>query len=318
MLSLNVLDDNTTGIVLYEGLSSYDNKPIVAIATLKTSNRKTGDLIQTWILRSDVNPVEAVKTQADSSICGSCIHRGTYSSIESKMMNRSCYVNVGQAPLGIYKAYQRGNYRKGLTDEQLATTLSGRLVRLGSYGDPAVLPYEICEKLVKFSVGNTGYTHMWKLCDPRYSNLLMASCDTEADFEEAHKRGWRTFRVRGEGDLLLPGEFECPASTAQNNRLTCEQCLACSGTRSGKLGNRAGNVAIVVHGSAAKVNSFKRAESTRLLLGGGITFTSVKPSEGSALHIVGDTTDGIEPQYNKTRLTRNDSTEREFIKFQPT
>ena len=47
------------GFILYEGASMLDGAPIVVIATMKTSNRKTGDMVQTWILRSDVNPVEA-------------------------------------------------------------------------------------------------------------------------------------------------------------------------------------------------------------------------------------------------------------------
>lgn len=252
MIPLTVLDDDTTGIVLYEGPSSYDQKPIVAIATLKTSNRKTGDLIQTWILRSDITPVEAVKTNEDSSICGTCIHRG------SKGKNRSCYVNYGQAPLNIFDTYVNGGYRTGLSDDDLGCALAGRFLRLGSYGDPATLPYELCEKLVKFSIGNTGYSHMWRVCDQRFKNLLMASCDTETDWLDAHKLGWRTFRIREEKDVLMKGEFICPASEEGGKRLTCEQCLACAGTRSGKLGNRAGNVVIVVHGSPSKLSSYRK------------------------------------------------------------
>ena len=38
------------GYVLHEGPSPFDGQPIVSIATLHSSNRKTGDMVQTWIL----------------------------------------------------------------------------------------------------------------------------------------------------------------------------------------------------------------------------------------------------------------------------
>ena len=48
------------GVVFYEGPSMLDGKPIVAIATPSTENRKTGDMIQTWILRRNIDPVRAL------------------------------------------------------------------------------------------------------------------------------------------------------------------------------------------------------------------------------------------------------------------
>ena len=64
------------GIVFYRGPSQIDGKPIVAVATLKSNNRKTGDMIQTWILRSMMSPIRALATGGDRSICGDCFHRG--------------------------------------------------------------------------------------------------------------------------------------------------------------------------------------------------------------------------------------------------
>ena len=61
---------NPTGYVIYRGPSLLDGAPIVAIATMQTSNRKTGNMVQTWILREDVSPVEASKAGADASVCG--------------------------------------------------------------------------------------------------------------------------------------------------------------------------------------------------------------------------------------------------------
>ena len=79
-----------------------DGAPIVVIATTKSSNRKTGDMVQTWILRSDIKPTEASKAGADASICGDCKHRWS--------LGGACYVNIGQGPGAIFRAYKRGNY----------------------------------------------------------------------------------------------------------------------------------------------------------------------------------------------------------------
>ena len=49
------------GFVLYDGPSVLDGQPIVVIATMETSNRKTGNMVQTWILRSDISPTDASK-----------------------------------------------------------------------------------------------------------------------------------------------------------------------------------------------------------------------------------------------------------------
>ena len=50
---------NSNGRILFEGKSNIDNKDIVVIITgldNKTSNEKTGDMLQTWILLRDHAP----------------------------------------------------------------------------------------------------------------------------------------------------------------------------------------------------------------------------------------------------------------------
>jgi hypothetical protein len=56
-----------------------DGEPIVVIATgfkRSSANPKTGDMLQTWILRRDVAPFAAIHNGADASICGDCPLRG--------------------------------------------------------------------------------------------------------------------------------------------------------------------------------------------------------------------------------------------------
>jgi hypothetical protein len=83
-----------------------DGAPIVAIATDGTRNRKTGSMIQIWILRADVNPVEAVLTGADRSVCGACPLRS-----RDGLRGRGCYVQVQDAPAAVWRAYRAGKYR---------------------------------------------------------------------------------------------------------------------------------------------------------------------------------------------------------------
>lgn len=249
-LTLQVLNNNISsgGVILYEGPSQLDHSPIVCIATLKTANTKTGPMIQTWIMRSDVNPVEAVKTNQDSSICGSCRHRGT-----GEGKNRSCYVNIGQAPLNIYRTYKRGKY-KSSTD---LNWLIGRYLRMGSYGEPTAVPYGIWDELAKNSNGYTGYTHTWRTCDDMFKNILMASVDSREEYLSARAAGWRTFRTFIDDDLLYEKEFICPASEDAGYRLTCAECKACSGTKWDKLA-KAATVAIRAHGSPSKIHAYKK------------------------------------------------------------
>ena len=67
------------GLILFDGPSMIDGEPIVVIATgfkRSSANPKTGDMLQTWILRRDVAPFAAIHNGADASICGDCPLRG--------------------------------------------------------------------------------------------------------------------------------------------------------------------------------------------------------------------------------------------------
>lgn len=248
------------GIVFYEGPSLLDGSLIVGIATFSTSNKKTGQMIGTWILRQDKSPTAIIYGGEDASICGDCKHRGVAG------RQRSCYVTVHQAPLGIWKAYKRGRYDIMLPGD-IPTWSKDKLVRMGSYGDPAAIPTAVWEQILFSSKGYTGYTHAWKYCDPALKNFCMASVDSEAEYLEAKLMGWRTFRVRQSTDILLPGEFQCPASIEESNRLDCASCLACSGLREGNLTVKSGSPSIIVHGRKATITAFgKNLKSDHVLV----------------------------------------------------
>ena len=63
--------------VIYNGPSMLDGKPIIVVGIITSNNAKTGNMLQTHIIRSDINPVTASKTGGDYSICGDCVHKGT-------------------------------------------------------------------------------------------------------------------------------------------------------------------------------------------------------------------------------------------------
>lgn len=220
------------GAVIYRGPSRIDGAPIVVIVTGlagKSANAKTGDMVQSWILRDDVDPITALRTGADASICGGCPHRpksfdgATYS-------RRSCYVNVAQAPLNVWKTYQRGRYPV-MSLDQLAIATAGRMVRLGSYGDPAAAPLAVWQAYTALAAGRTGYTHQWKSAKLRdVTALCQASVDSETEADKAKALGLGYFRVAPVGSVAKPGEIRCPASAEAGKLATCATCRLCDGS----------------------------------------------------------------------------------------
>ena len=108
-----------SGIVLSESPSKLTGKPIVVIATLKSSNIKTGNLVQTWILPKNMSPTQAISIGKDDSVC-SCDLRGqTISNYQNKNgvivkvsrnVDRICYSLYHQAPTNIWKKFQDNKY----------------------------------------------------------------------------------------------------------------------------------------------------------------------------------------------------------------
>ena len=217
------------GLILWEGLSPADNQPIVVIATFESANRKTGNMIQTWILKADVNPVAAIKDGSDESICGACYHRGFKSLTGKVIRKRSCYVNVGQAPSAVYKGYVKGIYPKynaTLHSKYFIT----RKIRWGSYGDGAMLPAELVTYFSKLCISHTGYTHQWRLNFAQWSKgIFQASCDGFSDYLDASRYGWKTFAVVAKDNVSFSGK-QCPA-TVNNSKAQCITCNLCDGAK---------------------------------------------------------------------------------------
>ena len=239
-------------IILYQGASLINGDPIVALAQSDSTNSKTGNMIQTFILDATVDPITASRTGKDESICGSCPHRGTPNNNDKgQATDRTCYVTLAHAPLGKYKAYKKGVYgTKTATIKEVESFGSLQGVRLGTYGDPCAVPNDIWKALTSKALYSTAYTHA--AINPMPESI-MTSTDNLKQSVDAWGRNERTFRVISSIDQLYKRrEILCPASeesAAIRNapRSTCASCKLCGGSKIS-----AKNIAIVAHGTSKR------------------------------------------------------------------
>ncbi len=226
------MNKNIKGMVLHETTTT------VSIITFASANVKTGDMAQVWILNKDINPVTALKNGASKDICFDCPH----------LKNKTCYVNVGQAPQAVYRAYKAGKYSP-LDYDVLKTALRWKAVRFGAYGEPVLIPLSLVRFIAENARGFTGYTHQWSNILYRgYRKYFMASADSERDARNATAQGWRTFRVKTAAQPNLESEIDCPNPA---KGVQCRDCTLCDGTN-----KQAPSISIVVHGTVGKINKY--------------------------------------------------------------
>ena len=238
------------GFIIYDGPSQLDGKRIIVVvcALERSRNAKTGHMIQTYVLRADMHPIAAVRSGNDYSICGNCKHRGNGDGTE-----RSCYVTLAHGPSHVWRSWLRGVYEP-MDPAAAGMLLAGRMIRLGTYGDPAAAPREVWEKLVAFAEGWTGYSHQYRVIDRRWAELVMASADTPEEAREAQELGYRTFRVGVERNV---GEIVCPASAEAGKKTVCADCRACMGL----AGKARASIVIAPHGTGAKYARVRELEA---------------------------------------------------------
>lgn len=228
------------GFIVDRGISPIDGNPYVAIATLKSANRKTGDMVQVYILRADLSPLEAIASGADRSICGDCPHRRRWDAALQRYV-RSCYVDVGKSVMSVFRAFVRGSYPEYVPTLH-ARYLRGRRLRWGAYGDPAIIAETVVRNLTALADGHTGYTHQWRHAWASWARgFFQASCDSFADYLAASNAGWRTFAVVPQGAAPYSGKL-CPA-TAADSQAQCLTCRLCDGAKT--------DIFVEAHGAGA-------------------------------------------------------------------
>ena len=226
-------------LVLYDGPSRLNGERILVIATAQNGNRKIGEMLQIWILPA-ISPIAAVKTGADSAVCGDCKMRG-----DGLGKQRSCYVEWWRAVENIWQNWSKGKAAY-CTPRDFAERYPGLQLRVGAYGDPVAVPMDVWTPLLATAGGWTSYTHQWRRAGTDYRNFCMASVDTLEEYHAARVDGWRTFRVLTAGELPIHTELYCPASYEGGNRALCAQCELCRGND-----RPAKNIAIVAHSNGA-------------------------------------------------------------------
>lgn len=243
---LHCIQPKDKRMILYEGPSALDGEPIVAILTglkNKSVNTKTGDMMQVWILRSDIEPHKAWKDGSYKSVCGDCIHGGDNAN--------DCYVLLHNAPLSVYRAYKRGIYSKANPGMVI-----DRAVRWGAFGDPTAIPFHVALPYLEATDKRTGYTHQW-IARPWLANpwrpYIMASVDSLKEAAQADRLGWRYFRVTGDYATLQGREQIC---ASDSHGVSCAACRKCDGASNNKPSQ-----VILVHGAKAKRGDYAPADS---------------------------------------------------------
>ncbi len=235
------------GFIVYEGPSVLDGSPIVGLLVPSTNDKTEGGW-QLWIMRSDVHPMDAIRSGEDYSVCGNCPLRRTL--VEASLDNllkedeysRGCYVIP--PPIGkIFKGYHEGRYTRDLA--KLDSLANGEFLRFGAYGDPAAVPFEVLLGLRRYNWRKTaGYTHQQdhENFDPRVMAMVMVSCDSLQDRAKAKARGARTFRIDWYNQGLQENEIWCPSDVT-----SCRRCGLCNGQES-----HAKDIVIQQHGVSAE------------------------------------------------------------------
>ena len=227
------------GFIIDQGLSHFNGKPYVAILDLaRSTNAKTGDMAQVWILCRDTQPFEATKNGDDETICGNCQFR------RQENGTRLCYVNAAWRARQVWDSYKACEYEEDMRREHIPL-IQHRKIRWGAYGDPAIINPQVFWGIHEHCAGHTGYTQAWreKWAQP-YKGVFMASCKTEREHFEAVNDpefgGWKTFNVHALGDEPYAG-VPCPHD---RTGIECRDCGLCDGDTQ--------HISQVAHGSSKR------------------------------------------------------------------
>jgi len=195
----------------------------------RTTNTKTGDVPTAYIGKT--------RHQALRS-CKGC----------NLLKNKDCYAWFGTPALalnGILRAYQRDPGRYSFLNALAGRASTARMVRISAIGDPArakrrelLNAWRLAKQL---KLAFVGYTHFHQ--DPnnqKLKKILMASCDTTSDADDAVKRGWRAttivpYNFVGKRFVTPAGNHAviCPAQTV--DKITCNDCLLCDASKQSRF-----------------------------------------------------------------------------------
>lgn len=222
-------------MIIWQGPSRIDKSPIVAIATWGSKNPKTGQMIQVWIIRADMHPMQAIKSGRDSAVCGNCPMRGK----TPFGLDRSCYVQL-MCMGSIYKKFRAGKYDRIRWDDMGPNGIPSRdPIRISAYGDPCAVPLKVWRKLLTRRnyrgdvslVPHTGYTRQWHLAkNKRYAELFHASVFSPNECRKAQSKGFKYFYPNvNTFDAISAIDQNVAQCVNSIHGVQCVDCLNCSG-----------------------------------------------------------------------------------------
>jgi hypothetical protein len=152
----------------------------------------------------------------------------------------------------VWRHFQKGGYSYANDNDAITALAAGAMVRLGTYGDPAMVPANVWEALLGEAKGRTGYSHQADNPNADFRpDLTMVSTETEMQAWQHWAKGHRTFRMLAEGEQPVAGqEILCPSP-----KVKCTDCGLCTGMRPG-----AKSIAIAAHGPGK--NHFNRRQAS--------------------------------------------------------
>ena len=176
-----------------------------------SKNEKTGNMAQTWVLKSNTPPSHKTKGAG----CKGC------------PVFDACYVRWEQAPRQVYKTLKAGRYREyDGNNWQDRALISDIALRVGSAGEPTEMPAREWKKILAYVSRWTGYTHKWHIAaNLGYRSFCMASVHSVRDMKKANRMGYRTYRVGG--GPITKDEVMCPHYT---HGVQCVDCGLCMGS----------------------------------------------------------------------------------------
>lgn len=250
-VSTGILSSSHSSKKIFTGRSAATGEQIELHLNYSVANTKTGAGYQTTILVSGTHPLDAIKNGQDESVCGNCPFR------KQTDGTRACYVT----PMGLGAAYKN---RKAQINPDPLKIQKEAYIRLGSYGDPAMLPFPLVAALATRGNKHTGYTHQHGegYYDKRFDGLLMRSVETLGQAKKAKEEGARYFRVDLEGIGPQEGEIECPYDS---RGIQCRQCGLCNGV--GLNGERVNVKSIMIrpHGNGFRLKSVAEKIKLRII-----------------------------------------------------
>jgi hypothetical protein len=213
-------------VILWRGSSSLEPGRRVVVVLHRTSkNTKTGPIHQ--ISYYDPDLTDSAHHGAGCAMCP---------------MKDPCYANSGYMQWHNKDTFQRLDDMPTIPVRSWARFLErDNGVRLGRYGDPATIPLDVTERIIKLTAYRVGYTHFWRE-RPDLMPYLMASVETLEQLNQARGIGWRcyyTARVVGKrltdndnvvalrrhlGASGTSGVVVCPHYTAGQICATCKLC----------------------------------------------------------------------------------------------